>query len=116
MKPKQRTVVRRDSRAGSPTSLTSKVGKRGTVVIPSRLRRRFGFEEGSLVIAEEAAEGVLIRPAAAVALEIYSPERRAEFLLSNAVDARDYERVVRLVRRMGLDPVVIPHRKPRPRP
>jgi AbrB family looped-hinge helix DNA binding protein len=96
-------------------SQTSKVGKRGTVVIPSRLRRRFGFEEGSLVIAEEAAEGVLIRPAVAVALEVYSPERRAEFLLSNAVDARDYERATKLVRRMGLDPDAILHRKPRSR-
>jgi AbrB family looped-hinge helix DNA binding protein len=116
MTSKHRTVAQKNFRAGTPPSQTSKVGKRGTVVIPSRLRRRFGFEEGSLVIAEEAAEGVLIRPAAAVALEIYSPERQAEFLLSNAVDARDYERVSKLVRRMGLDPDVIPHRKPRPRP
>lgn len=102
-------------RAGISPSQTGKVGKRGTVVIPSNLRRRFGFEEGSLVIAEETADGVLIRPAAAVALEIYSPERRAEFLLSNAVDANDYERAARLVRRMGLDPDVIPPRKPRTR-
>jgi len=109
----KRPRTRKTFRARVPPAQTSKVGKRGTVVIPSRLRQRFGFEEGSLVIAEEAADGVLIRPAAAVALEIYSPERRAEFLLSNAVDVRDYERAARLVRRMGLDPDVIPHRKPR---
>ena len=29
----------------------SKVGKRGTVVVPARLRRKFGIEEGRLVIA-----------------------------------------------------------------
>ena len=45
---------------------TSRVGKRGTVVIPAALRRRFGIEEGSLVIAEDREEGILIRPAAAV--------------------------------------------------
>ncbi len=49
---------------------TSKVGKRGAVVIPASLRRRFGITEGSLVIAEERAEGVLIRPAAAFPLEM----------------------------------------------
>jgi len=37
---------------------TSKVGKRGTVVIPARLRRRFGIEVGTLVVAEATEEGV----------------------------------------------------------
>ncbi len=90
----------------------SKVGKRGAVVIPASLRRRFGIKEGSLVIAEERADGVLIRPAAAFPIEIYTPERRAEFLLSNAVDAKDYARAKEEVRKMGLDPKKIPHHKP----
>jgi AbrB family looped-hinge helix DNA binding protein len=32
---------------------TSKVGKRGAIVVPARLRRKFGIEEGGLIIAEE---------------------------------------------------------------
>ena len=91
---------------------TTKVGKRGTVVIPAPLRRRFGIEEGSLVIAEEREDGVLIRPAMAVPVEIYPRKRRAEFLLSNAVDAEDYARAVKEVRKLGLDPATIPHHKP----
>lgn len=93
-------------------SEVSKVGKRGTIVLPAKLRRRFGIEEGSLVVAEEREEGVLIRPAVALPVEVYSPERRAEFLLSNAVDAKDYARAGEEVRKMGLDPAKIPHRKP----
>jgi AbrB family looped-hinge helix DNA binding protein len=91
---------------------TSRVGKRGTVVIPAALRRRFGIEEGSLVIAEDREEGILIRPALAVPLEIYTAERRAEFLLSNAVDSEDYARAKEEVRKAGLDPTAIAHRKP----
>ncbi len=91
---------------------TSRVGKRGTVVIPAALRRRFGIEEGSLVIAEDREEGILIRPAVAVPLESYSQERKAEFLLSNAVDPEDYARAEEEVRKMGLDPTAIAHRKP----
>ena len=91
---------------------TSKIGKRGTLVIPAALRRRFGLEEGTLVIAEEREDGILIRPAVAVAVESYTPERRAEFLLSNAVDEEDYALAVREVRKMGLDPEEIPHKKP----
>jgi len=90
----------------------TKVGKRGTVVIPARLRRRFGMVDGSTVIAEERDDGILLRPAVVLPIETYTRERRAEFLLSNAVDAADYKRAVKEVRRMGLDPAAIPHHKP----
>jgi AbrB family looped-hinge helix DNA binding protein len=45
---------------------TSKVGKRGAVVIPAPLRRLFDIEDGSLLIAEATAQGILLRPAVAV--------------------------------------------------
>ena len=91
---------------------SSKIGKRGTLVIPAKLRRRFGIEEGSEVIAEETPQGILIRPAVTVPLELYSDERKAEFLLSNAVDAADYERAVEEVREMGLNPSDFAHCRP----
>jgi AbrB family looped-hinge helix DNA binding protein len=90
----------------------SRVGKRGTVVIPAALRRRYGIEEGSFVIAEAREGGVLIRPAVILPVEVYTPERKAQFLLSNAVDPADYAGAVAAVRAMGLDPKTIPHDKP----
>lgn len=96
----------------TPKAETSKVGKRGAVVIPAKLRKRFGIEEGTLVIAEEREDGILIRPAIAIPVETYSPERIAEFLLSNAVDKEDYEKAVASVKEMGLDPNAISHTKP----
>ena len=45
-------------------------------------------------------------------LEAYTDQRMAEFLLSNTVDAADYARAVKLVRKMGLDPAKIDHDKP----
>lgn len=92
-------------------SVASKVGKRGTVVIPAELRRRYGIDEGTLVVAEAREEGVLIRPAVAVPLESYSAERRAALLLANAVSPEDYERARRAVRRMGLNPDLIVHQR-----
>ncbi|MBI4421927.1 MAG: AbrB/MazE/SpoVT family DNA-binding domain-containing protein [Gemmatimonadetes bacterium] len=91
---------------------TTRVGRRGTVVLPAKLRRRMGFTEGSIVIAEERENGILLRPAIALPVETYTPERRAEFLLSNAVGRRDYARAVSEVRKLGLDPAKVPHRKP----
>ncbi len=93
-------------------TLASKVGRRGTVVLPARLRRRLGIEEGSFVIAEAREDGILIRPATVLPVEIYTPERRAEFLLGNAVDAQDYQRARAEVKRLGLDPDRIKHHRP----
>jgi AbrB family looped-hinge helix DNA binding protein len=95
-----------------PISESVRVGKRGTLVIPARLRRRFGLTEGLQIIAEETDEGILIRPAATVPIEIYSPERRAQFLLSSAVDEEDYAVAKEEVRTMGLDPESIDHHRP----
>ncbi len=93
-------------------TLTTKVGKRGTVVVPAELRREYRLDEGTLVIVKRRAEGLLLRPAKAIPVEVYPPERRAEFLLTNAVDADDYRSAVAEVRKMGYDPSDIPHTPP----
>ena len=91
---------------------STKVGKRGTIVIPAEIRRRYGIDEGSLLIVAEREDGILLQPAALVPIETYSPERKAEFLLSNAVDEADYARAVAEVRGLGIDPDSIAHSKP----
>ena|SRR6266516_1059736 len=90
----------------------ARVGKRGAIIVPANLRKRFGIEEGSIVIAEEQDDGILIRPAVIVPVERYTPERKAEFLLSNAVNEDDYRKARKEVRKLGLDPDSVPHRRP----
>ena len=46
-------------------------------------------------------------------VEEYSTERKAEFLLSNAVDEVDYAWAVREVRKLGVDPDAVLHERPR---
>jgi bifunctional DNA-binding transcriptional regulator/antitoxin component of YhaV-PrlF toxin-antitoxin module len=82
------------------------------VVIPASLRRELGLEEGALVIAEKREGGILFRPAVALPIETYSPQKKAELLLSNAVDQKDYEAAVKAVKEMGIDPKKIPHPEP----
>jgi hypothetical protein len=45
-------------------------------------------------------------------IEIYSPQRKAEFLLSNATTKRDYFRARKEVAKLGFDPDGILHRRP----
>ena len=54
-----------------------------------------------MVTAEEKEDGILIRPAAVVPVERYSPDRKAEFLLSNVVDEADYRNARKAVRKNG---------------
>lgn len=91
---------------------SAKVGKRGAIIVPARLRKRYGIEEGSIVVAEGTEDGILIRPAVVVPVERYSVERKAEFLLGNATSRSDYERARKAVKKLGLDPDSIPHRRP----
>ncbi len=56
--------------------------------------------------------GVGSRAASRVSVEQYTAERKAELLLSNAVDEPDYRTLCIQVRKMGLDPELLPHIRP----
>ena len=58
---------------------TIQINERGSMTIPKELRRRLGIEKGGVVTAETTEEGILLRPAVAYAIEIYSDKRVAEF-------------------------------------
>ena len=87
------------------------MGKRGTVVIPVKIRERYKLDEGSPMLVEEREDGILMRPAATrpVDVEIYTPERLAEFFLNNAMDKEDYLEARKEVEAMGIDPDTIDH-------
>lgn len=90
----------------------AKVGKRGAIIVPAKLRKQYGIEEGTLVTTEAREDGILIRPAVVVPVERYTPERKAEFLLSTATTDADYRRARKEVKKLGIDPDSIPHRRP----
>lgn len=95
------------------TTTMTTMTTQGSVEIPTDLRERFGLREGSVLVAEAGEEGILLRPTELPEVEIYTPERIAEFLLGNAIDEDDYERALEEVRGLGLDPAQILHDRPR---
>lgn len=84
----------------------------GAVALPDDVRERYGLRDGSTLIVDASESGILLRPFDEDDIEIYTPERKAEFFLNNALDAEDYAWAVSKVRRMGIDPDSIPHKKP----
>jgi AbrB family looped-hinge helix DNA binding protein len=87
------------------------MGKRGTVVIPAKMRKRYRLDEGSALLLEERKEGILMRPAitAPMDLDIYTPERLAAFFLNNVTDREGYPVARKDVEQMGTDPDSIDH-------
>ncbi len=67
------SYIIRHSDMGIGAIQSARVGKRGAIIVPAKLRKRFGIEEGSIVIAEETDDGILIRPAMVVPVERYKP-------------------------------------------
>jgi len=92
--------------------VTTKIGKRGTIVIPARVRESYGLGEGSQLIVEAHPDGVLLRPVVTLPIEIFTAQRKAEFLLNNAVTTSDYTEAVKRVRKMGINPDSIAHERP----
>ncbi len=59
------------------TTLT--VTSRGVVTLPAKLRLALGLKADDQLIAETTPEGLLLRPAVTLPIEIYSAKRIREF-------------------------------------
>ena len=58
---------------------TLTVTSRGVVTLPARLRAALGLKADDQLIAETTAEGLLLRPAVTLPVEMYSEKRIGEF-------------------------------------
>jgi antitoxin PrlF len=59
--------------------VTLAISSRGVVTLPAKLREAVGFGADDPIIAETTPEGLLLRPAVTLPVEIYSEERVREF-------------------------------------
>ncbi len=55
------------------------ITRRGVVTLPAKLRRALGLKTDNQLIAEITPEGLLLRPAVTLPVEIYSGKRIREF-------------------------------------
>lgn len=58
---------------------TVTVTGRGVVTLPAKLREALGIKADDLLIAETTPDGLLLRPAVTLPVEMYSDARVAEF-------------------------------------
>ena len=85
------------------------IRKRGTLIIPSEVRRIYGLEDGSPVTLEMKPEGILLRLAATVPVRIYAKADKAAFILNNTASKAEYLAARAEVVALGLDPDKVKH-------
>ena len=73
------------------TTLT--INSRGVVTLPAKLRQAMGLKADDQLIAETTPQGLLLRPAVILPVELYTPQREQEF------DAAEAELATALARR-----------------
>jgi AbrB family looped-hinge helix DNA binding protein len=86
---------------------TIKMGKRGTIVLPVKLRKQFGLQDGSLLVTEATNGEIRIRPAFVYEPPTWSPEETAYFILINSMTREEWDRNLPDVLKMGVDPTQI---------
>ena len=55
------------------------IGRRGAITLPAKIRKRFGLAQNDELLIEETEQGILLRPAVSMPVEMYTAERIAEF-------------------------------------
>jgi AbrB family looped-hinge helix DNA binding protein len=60
------------------------ITSRGVITLPARVRRALGLRADDQLIAEVTPDGLLLRPAVTLPVEIYTPQREREFDESEA--------------------------------
>jgi len=83
------------------------INSRGVITLPAKLRKSMGLKADDQLIAETTSEGLLLRPAVTLPVEIYTAERVREFDAAEAELAaafkqtrpRSSQRALRVTRR-----------------
>jgi antitoxin PrlF len=87
---------------------TVTINSRGVVTLPAKLRQALGLKADDQLIAETTSDGLLLRPAVTLPVEMYTPEREREFdqaeaklaeALAGTLDARRAAKGTRRQRR-----------------
>jgi AbrB family looped-hinge helix DNA binding protein len=76
---------------------TVTMNSRGVITLPAKLRQALGLKAEDRLIAEATADGLLLRPAVTLPIEMYTAEREREFDAAEAdlADILDAKTVAR---------------------
>lgn len=90
------------------------MGKRGTLVVPAKIRKRLHLEDGCYLSVTERDGEITFRKLELAKRPSPPPDAKRELaseILSAAANLGEYLAAIEEVRRMGLEPEEIPHER-----
>ena len=60
------------------------ISERGTITLPKKMRKTLALKPEDQLIAETVKDGILLRPAVTLPIELYTDERISEFNVAEA--------------------------------
>lgn len=70
------------------------VSSRGQITLPAEVRKQFGIKSGEPVIIEERNGELVLKPAAVLEVEMYTPEQVAAWDRDDRIDDAERKRVL----------------------
>jgi len=80
-------------------SSTVVVSERGQITLPARVRKRLGISGGDVVILEDRASEIVLRPGIVLEYESYTDEQIAEWDAADTLDDQEREHLLEAGRR-----------------
>lgn len=78
------------------------ITSRGVITLPAKLRQALGLMAEDHLIAETTPEGLLLRPAVTLPIEMYTPDRIREFNVAEQELADYLSSKVKVTKRIAL--------------
>jgi antitoxin PrlF len=72
------------------------VSNRGQITLPANLRKKFGIQQGGLVIIEDRAGEIILKPAVAMEIELYSDAQIVEWDREDQLDSTEQAAIMKL--------------------
>jgi antitoxin PrlF len=71
------------------------VSARGQLTLPSEIRKKYGIDEGSILVAEDRDGEIVLKPAAVLEVEFYSDQQISDWIRNDTYKGKSEQEKVR---------------------
>lgn len=71
------------------------MSSRGQITLPSEIRKKYGMDEGSILVAEDRNGEIILKPAAVFEVEYYTDEQVQELIAADSYKNNKERKLIR---------------------
>jgi antitoxin PrlF len=70
------------------------LSSRGQITLPAEFRKKYGFDEGSVIIAEDRGGEIVLKPAAVYEVQYYLDQNIERYVLNDSFKSEDEKKKI----------------------